>query len=215
MIGHTTIVTEERMLHALQECLEVDLPLFVAMLLEEAMVQIDNAVMELTGTGDASEIDVLAWDGTGNRFALWYITIVVRDGTAEQVLEGLLLLVQTVAFNLVLLLKLSTKWNKLLGDHWNQLSGILPVANIVVDLVEECLSTNAEILQVAKTIMTGTIAAVRSVVAILLPWAVGIRLEAWWFVWFRGVVIAAVRSWLRWVWLVWSWLWCCRWLGFV
>merc|ERR1712128_77365 len=89
------------------------------------------------------------------------------------------------------------------------------MTNIVVDLVEECLSTNAEILQVAKTIMAGAIAAVRSVVAILLPWAVGVWLEAWWLVWFRCVVVATVRSWLWWTWLVWSRLRRCWWLWFV
>ena len=41
-----------------------------------------------------------------------------------------------------LLLKLITKGNELLSEHWDQLLSILPLANIIVDFVEEALSAD-------------------------------------------------------------------------
>ena len=40
------------------------------------------------------------------------------------------------------LLKSITKWNEFLSEHWDQLLSILPLANIIVDFVEEALSTD-------------------------------------------------------------------------
>jgi len=114
-----------------------------------------------------------------------------------------LLIVQTVTFDSVDLLKFSTKWDELLGNHWDQLSSILPVTNIVVDLVEESLTTNAEVFQVAETIVSGAITWVASIVTWLLPWAVSVWLENWWFVWFWFIIVTTIWSWLWWLWLVW------------
>lgn len=65
----------------------MNLPLLVAVLLQETVVKIDDTVMELTSSCDSGEINVLAWDGTSNWLTLWDIAITLGDDTTEQILK--------------------------------------------------------------------------------------------------------------------------------
>ena len=160
MVWVSAIVTEERVAHALQESLEVNLPLFVTVVNQVLVVQCLDLVMELTGMSDTVEVDQFAWDGTSDGFTLWNITISGWELTTEQFLQGFAFLIKSVAFDAVFVLKLGTEWDQFFSEHWNQLLGILPLADIVVDLVEEGLATDAEVLQVALVLVTGAVTSV-------------------------------------------------------
>ena len=68
------------------------------------------------------------------------------------------------------LLKLFAKWDKLLGDHGDELLGVLPLADVIVDFVEEVLAANLEVLEVALAGEAGAVAVLLAIV--LVPWAV-------------------------------------------
>ena len=148
VVGITTVVTEERMSHTDDQGLEVNLPLLVAVLLQVAVVQVLDTVMESTSGSDSSEVDVMARDGTGSCLTLRNVAVVIGDNFAHEFLKRLLLLVQAVALDFVVALELGAEWDQFFGDHWNELSSILPVTNVVVNLVEEGLTTHTEVLQV-------------------------------------------------------------------
>ena len=84
---------------------------------------------------------------------------------------------------------MSTKWDKLLGNHWDELLGVLPLADVIVDLVEEVLAANLKVfleldsiyvqgyLEVLEIALAGEAGAVAVLLAVVLvPWAVHDRL---------------------------------------
>jgi len=187
------------------------------------VVEILDAVVELASVGDAGEVDVLTRNCSSSCFALRNITIILGGTAAQKNLKRFALFVKSIAFDVVNIFEFASKGNQFLGDHWDELSGILPVADVIVDLVEESLAANLEVLQVAETIVAGTVATVGgNVVRLLIPGAVGGWLENWRFVrlaWTGSVVVATVLSglgWLRWVRRIvlsrLGWLW---WVGWI
>lgn len=55
----------------------------------------------------------------------------------------------SVAFDTEPVFELVPKWHQFCGEHGNELLGVLPPTHVVVDLIKEVLSADAEILETA------------------------------------------------------------------
>ena len=149
----------------------MNLPLLVTVVNKVLVVEGLDLVVELTSMGNTVEVDEFTWNGTSNWFTLWNITLSGWKSSTEELLKRFALFVQTVALDTEFVLEFGAEWDELLSEHWDKLLGILPLADVIVDLVEEGLTTDAEVFQVTLVLVAGTITSVGRVTVVGLPWA--------------------------------------------
>jgi len=176
-------------------------PLGIAVMFQETSVKFFHLNVKLSGSSDVTEVEEFTWWRTSSSIAQWDITFITIERPAgfisNQILKSLLAI--TVARYLVNLFEFTTEWYQLCGEHWNELFGILPSANVIVNSVEEVFSADSEIFQVAFVGMAGAV----TQSGVHFPWTG----TGWCVGWLdTGCVdewcgCGWFFGWFRWVWL--------------
>ena len=191
MITLDAICAGERVLEAQEERLKVHVKLLIAARPDKVKVERLELKVEIGRVVNAVKVD--EFTGHGSTAGPAYRQIPVALLIPHQILEGPI--PKAVALDVKVPLEVDAEGDELLGNHGEELEGILPAADVIVDALEERFPTDLKVLEVAAIIVAGAVPAVGCVIDGDLPRA-------------NGVIGSH-----RWLWLVMCWLWLrIRWL---